>query len=67
VEIVDDMMDKSNVNQMYRRPSWNLQKYKDHFSIRISKKYRIELDIMFADKTKTLGTIAILESNAHYS
>jgi len=61
VEIVDDMMDKSNVNQMYRRPSWNLQKYKDHFSIRISKKYRTELDIMFADKTKTLGTIAILE------
>lgn len=43
-----------------------LEGYENRFSIRMDKKYRIEFEIKFSDKEKTVGVVEIVNVSKHY-
>ena len=51
------------LQDIYARTSFHFEKYQDHYSIRITQQWRIELDI---DKVWNVTILNILDANNHY-
>lgn len=63
IEAAKDIFDLRNP------PSMEFEKLAGHpnrFSIRITRKYRLELEIEFEDKQRTLGRVLIVDVSKHY-
>ncbi len=63
IEAAKDIFDLRNPPSMeFKR----LAGYPSRFSIRITRKYRLEFDIEFEDKKCTLGRVLIVDVSKHY-
>ena len=63
IEAAKDIFDLRNP------PSMEFEKLAGHpnrFSIRITRKYRLEFEIEFEDKQRTLGRVLIVDVSKHY-
>lgn len=59
-----------NIFELREPPSNRFEKLqgkKDAFSLRLSKKYRLEFIIEFTDEEKTKGLVKIIRISNHYS
>ena len=52
-----------SLHDIYARTSLHFEKYEDHYSIRITQQWRIELDI---DTVGNVTILNILDANNHY-
>lgn len=67
VEAIEDLENATDLSQIKNRRGFNFEKYRDYYSIRISRKYRLEFDIEYADEFQTtVDSIVILELSNHY-
>lgn len=55
-----------DIYDLWNNPSLNFKKYKQWYSVRANRKWRIEFDIKWEDKEKTSGVIRIKELSNHY-
>jgi proteic killer suppression protein len=63
IEAAKDIFDLRNPPSMeFER----LAGYPSRFSIRITRKYRLEFEIEFEDKKRTLGRVLIVDVSKHY-
>ena len=69
VERVNRIEAAVTINDLRVPPSMNFEKmhgYKNRFSIRINKQYRLEFDMDFEDETRTKGEVLIVDVSKHY-
>ena len=57
---IEFIIEAENINALSKMRSLNLEKYEDHWSIRINRQYRIEFDFIKPNK------IVILKISKHY-
>ena len=66
IDIIDAAKD---IYDFWDEPALNFEKLtncKKRYSFRIDKKYRLEVEIVWEDKNKTIGIVAIEEISKHY-
>lgn len=63
---ISQLNDAESIHDLMSLKSLHFKKYKEHYSIRVNDKYRIEFQIQFTDASKTIGRITILDVNNHY-
>jgi len=56
----------NDIYDLWNQPSLNFEKYKQWYSVRANRKWRIEFDIDWENKEKTVGLIKIKELSNHY-
>ena len=54
-----------SIRDLTRRPI-NFEKYKNHYSVRLDNKFRLELNVEWTNEEKTIGSFFIYELNNHY-
>ena len=70
VKAVDHCRAVSTINDFRKTSSKKfkkLQGYKNRFSIRLSRKYRLEMEIEWEDEKQTTGKVFIVELSKHYN
>ncbi len=55
-----------NIYDLWKDSSLNFEKYADHYSMRLSRQYRLEMEIKWLDKGKTVGVFYINKISSHY-
>ncbi|TVR71905.1 MAG: hypothetical protein EA408_08100 [Marinilabiliales bacterium] len=55
-----------DIYDLWRDPALNFEKYKDHYSIRLSGKYRLEMKVEWEDEDKSRGDFTIFRISSHY-
>ncbi|HDQ14144.1 MAG TPA: hypothetical protein ENN41_04940 [Sediminispirochaeta sp.] len=58
-----------DIHDLQQRPSLNFEEMKgtkNRFSLRISRKYRLEVEIDWENEEKTIGILGIDEISTHY-
>ena len=68
-EVVAIIRAAKDIYDFRKKPSLNFKKMqgtKNRYSLRIDKKYRLEVEIDWEDKHKTVGIIGIDEVSNHY-
>ena len=63
IEAAKDIFDLRNPSSM---EFGKLAGYPNRFSIRITRKYRLEFEIEFEDKKRTFGRVLIVNVSKHY-
>lgn len=63
IEAAKDIFDLRNPSSMEFE---KLAGYPNRFSIRITRKYRLEFEIEFEDKKRTFGHVLIVNVSKHY-
>ncbi len=56
----------SDIYDLWNDPSLNFKKYKDHYSMRLSGKYRLLMNIKWMNRERTTGEFHIFEISNHY-
>lgn len=56
----------ADIYDLWNDPSLNFKKYENHYSMRLSGKYRLEMKIKWMNKEKTTGEFYIFEISNHY-
>lgn len=59
----------NTIHDFWKTPSLNFEKlegFQNHYSIRVDKIYRLELEIDWSNEEKTVGKVFILELSKHY-
>jgi len=59
-DLMNYIVEAENINELSRLRSLNIEKYKDNWSARISKQYRLEFDFIKPN------TIFVLKISKHY-
>jgi len=57
------------IHDLWKTPALNIEKlegYKNRYSIRITKTWRLEFEIIWENEEKTFGKITVLELSKHY-
>ena len=68
-EVVAILTASKDILDLWKEPSLNFEKlsgYKKRYSLRITRKYRLEVEIEWENKEKTIGIIGIDEISNHY-
>ncbi|MDH5716603.1 MAG: type II toxin-antitoxin system RelE/ParE family toxin [Spirochaetia bacterium] len=65
-EVIAILEAAKDIYDLWRQPSLNFKNYKQWYSVRVNKKWRLEIDIEWENKEKTVGLIKIKELNNHY-
>ncbi len=68
-EVVAILEAAKDIHDLWSRPSLNfkrLQGYKDRYSARLDRKWRLEMSIRWTDLTMTIGIIGLEEISNHY-
>jgi len=58
-----------NIYDLWKTPSLNFEKlegFENRYSVRLSKRWRLEVEIDWEDKEKTKGIIYIVDISKHY-
>lgn len=66
IEVVIILDAAKDIYDLWQLPSLKFKKYKKGYSLRVSGKWRLEIDIDWENKEKTTGTIQIKELSNHY-
>ena len=59
----------ATIHDLWKTPSLNFEKlqgYENKYSIRLDRKWRLEVEIIWEDREKTKGTVYIVEISKHY-
>jgi len=66
---VQKMQAAENIYDFWKDPALNFKKLQGHenrYSMRLSSKYRLEIEIEWLDKEKTKGNFRLKKISAHY-
>ena len=69
VMCIDTLRAANNIYDLWKSKSLRFEKlqgFKDRFSVRLDRKWRLEFTIDFEDVQKTRGTVFIKELSSHY-
>ena len=55
-----------DIYDLWNDPALNFEKYKQHYSIRLSIKYRLEMEVKWLDDKNTIGEFHLFEISKHY-
>lgn len=55
-----------SIHDLWRDPSLNFEKYKKYYSMRLSGKYRLEMEIEWINEEKTIGKFFLIRISNHY-
>ncbi|MES0488438.1 MAG: type II toxin-antitoxin system RelE/ParE family toxin [Leptospirales bacterium] len=55
-----------DIHDLWKRPSLKFKKYKTWYSLRVTLKWRLEINIKWENQEKTIGQIQIKELSNHY-
>ncbi len=55
-----------DIYDIWKDPALNFEKYKDHYSIRLSAKYRLEMRVEWEDDDKNRGDFYLFRISSHY-
>jgi toxin HigB-1 len=56
----------NDIYDLWHDPSLNFEKYKKHYSIRLTGKYRLEVEIKWMNDEKTIGEFHLVAISNHY-
>ncbi len=59
----------NSIYDLWKTPSLNFESikgYENRYSVRIERKWRIEMEIVWENEEKTIGEINILDISKHY-
>lgn len=68
-EVVAILEAARDIHDLWRRPSLNFEKLqgiKDRYSVRLDRKWRLEMSIEWTDEAMTVGIIGLEEISNHY-
>jgi plasmid maintenance system killer protein len=55
-----------DIYDLWKDPSLNFKNYKDHYSMRLSGKYRLHASVVWLNEDKTIGEFHLFEISNHY-
>ena len=55
-----------NIYDLWKDPALKFEKYKDHYSVRLSGKYRLEMKVEWEDDDKSRGDFYLFRISSHY-
>lgn len=55
-----------DIYDLWKDPSLNLEKYKKHYSMRLTGKYRLEMNINWMNEENTIGEFHLFAITNHY-
>jgi len=55
-----------DIYDLWRDPALKFEKYKDHYSVRLSGKYRLEMKVEWEDDYKIRGDFYLFRISSHY-
>jgi plasmid maintenance system killer protein len=55
-----------DIYDLWKDPSLNFEKYKKHYSMRLTGKYRIEMTIKWMNEKNTIGEFHLFAITNHY-
>lgn len=55
-----------DIFDLWRDPSLNFEKYKKHYSMRLTGKYRLEIEVKWLNEEKTIGDFYLFAISNHY-
>jgi toxin HigB-1 len=56
----------NDIYDLWNDPSLNFEKYKKHYSMRLTGKYRLEMEINWLNNEKTSGVFHLFAISNHY-
>ena len=66
---VQTIISSVNIHDFWKDPAINFEKlqgYDNRYSMKLNNKYRLEMEIDWENKEKTMGTFYIKEISTHY-
>ncbi len=65
---IDVLVEAKTINDLWLKPALNFEKLKgiDKYSMRLNKKFRLEMSIQWENNEKTKGIVYILDISVHY-
>jgi len=66
-----DLQAAVNINDLRKKTSLHFERYKNHYSIRVDLKYRLEFDLVLSDNGQNIekviiNEVEIIELSNHY-
>ena len=55
-----------DIYDLWNDPSLNFEKYKKHYSMRLTGKYRLEMELKWMNEEKTIGEFHLFAISNHY-
>ena len=55
-----------DIYDLWKDPALNFEKYMDHYSVRLSGKYRIEMRVEWEGDDKSMGDFYLFRISSHY-
>ena len=55
-----------DIYDLWNDPALNFEKYKKHYSVRLSNKYRLEMEVKWLNEDKTVGEFSLFTISNHY-
>ncbi len=55
-----------DIYDLWRDPALKFEKYKDHYSVRLSGKFRLEMNVEWEDDDKIRGDFHLVRISSHY-
>ncbi len=69
IEAVDILEAAKDIHDLWKFPGFNFEKlrgYQNRYSVRLSRKYRLEMSIDWTNNQHTIGIIGLEELSNHY-
>jgi len=64
--VIQKISAAKDIYDLWNDPSLNFEKYKMHYSIRLTGKYRLEMRVNWMNETKTIGEFYLFQISNHY-
>ena len=64
--VIQKISAAKDIYDLWSDPSLNFEKYKMHYSIRLTSKYRLEMRVNWMNETKTVGEFHLFQISNHY-
>jgi plasmid maintenance system killer protein len=55
-----------DIYDLWQDPALKFEKYKDHYSVRLSGKFRLEMNVEWEDNDKIRGDFYLFRISSHY-
>ena len=55
-----------DIHDLWNDPSLNFKKYEKHYSMRLTHKYRLEMEVKWMNDQKTIGEFHLFKISNHY-
>jgi toxin HigB-1 len=56
----------NDIYDLWNDPSLNFERYKKHYSMRLSGKYRLETEVKWLNEEKSIGEFHLFKISNHY-